>query len=71
MAWEDALLSLEDGYVTPNPRYADEVFTVASWDQVRRMRDEERLASSAHQISEYALLKRGMKVLGRLSPAVL
>jgi proline iminopeptidase len=29
VAWEDALLSLDDGYVVPNPRYADDRFTVA------------------------------------------
>jgi proline iminopeptidase len=29
VAWEDAMLSLEEGYVTPNPRYADERFRVA------------------------------------------
>jgi proline iminopeptidase len=29
VAWEDAMLSLEDGYITPNPRYADERFRVA------------------------------------------
>jgi proline iminopeptidase len=28
-AWEDAMLSLEDGYITPNPRYGDERFRVA------------------------------------------
>jgi proline iminopeptidase len=28
VAWEDALLSLEDGYVVPNPRYADERFRI-------------------------------------------
>jgi proline iminopeptidase len=27
-AWEDAILSLEEGYVVPNPRWADERFTV-------------------------------------------
>jgi proline iminopeptidase len=26
VAWEDAILSLEDGYVVPNPRWADERF---------------------------------------------
>ena len=29
VAWEDAILSLEEGYVTPNPRWADERFTIA------------------------------------------
>jgi proline iminopeptidase len=29
VAWEDALLSLEEGYVVPNPRWADERFMVA------------------------------------------
>jgi proline iminopeptidase len=29
VAWEDAMLSLEEGYVVPNPRYADERFMVA------------------------------------------
>lgn len=29
VAWEDAILSLEEGYVTPNPRWADERFMVA------------------------------------------
>ena len=29
VAWEDAVLSLDDGDVVPNPRYADERFTVA------------------------------------------
>ncbi|HEY1298056.1 MAG TPA: prolyl aminopeptidase [Chloroflexota bacterium] len=29
VAWEDAMLSLEDGYITPNPRYKDERFRVA------------------------------------------
>ncbi len=29
VAWEDALLSLEDGYVVPNPRWADERYRVA------------------------------------------
>jgi proline iminopeptidase len=28
VAWEDAILSLEEGYVTPHPRWADERFTV-------------------------------------------
>jgi proline iminopeptidase len=28
VAWEDAILSLEEGYVTPNPRWADERFMV-------------------------------------------
>jgi proline iminopeptidase len=30
VAWEDAILSLEEGYVVPNPRYADERFRIAS-----------------------------------------
>lgn len=29
VAWEDAILSLEEGYVRPNPRWADERFMVA------------------------------------------
>ena len=29
VTWEDALLSLEEGYVSPSPRWADERFTVA------------------------------------------
>lgn len=29
VAWEDAILSLEEGYVTPNPRWADERFMLA------------------------------------------
>jgi proline iminopeptidase len=29
VGWEDAVLSLEDGYVVPNPRYADERFLIA------------------------------------------
>jgi proline iminopeptidase len=29
VAWEDAILSLEEGYVTPNPRWADGRFMVA------------------------------------------
>ena len=29
IAWEDAILSLEEGYVVPNPRYADERFMIA------------------------------------------
>jgi proline iminopeptidase len=29
VAWEDALLSLEEGYVTPHPRWADERYMVA------------------------------------------
>jgi len=29
VAWEDAILSLEEGYVTPNPRWDDERFTIA------------------------------------------
>lgn len=29
VAWEDAILSLEEGYVTPHPRWADERFVVA------------------------------------------
>ena len=29
VAWEDAILSLEEGYVVPNPRWADERFLVA------------------------------------------
>jgi proline iminopeptidase len=29
VAWEDAILSLEAGYVTPNPRWADERFMLA------------------------------------------
>ena len=29
VAWEDAILSLEEGRVTPNPRWADERFTIA------------------------------------------
>jgi proline iminopeptidase len=29
VAWEDAVLSLDDGYVVPNPRYLDDRFTVA------------------------------------------
>lgn len=28
VAWEDTILSLEEGYVTPNPRWADERFMV-------------------------------------------
>ena len=28
VAWEDAVLSLEEGYVTPNPRWADERFMI-------------------------------------------
>jgi proline iminopeptidase len=28
VAWEDAILSLEEGYVVPNPRYADERFMI-------------------------------------------
>ncbi len=28
VAWEDAVLSLEEGYVVPNPRWADERFMV-------------------------------------------
>ena len=28
VAWEDAILSLEEGYVVPNPRWADERFMV-------------------------------------------
>jgi proline iminopeptidase len=28
VAWEDAILSLEEGYVTPNPRWADERYMV-------------------------------------------
>jgi proline iminopeptidase len=28
VAWEDAILSLEEGYVVPNPRYADERFRI-------------------------------------------
>jgi len=28
VAWEDAILSLEEGYVTPNPRWADERFMI-------------------------------------------
>ena len=29
VAWEDAILSLEDGYVSPHPRWADERYMVA------------------------------------------
>ena len=29
VAWEDAILSLEEGYVSPNPRWADERYMVA------------------------------------------
>ncbi len=29
VAWEDAILSLEEGYVVPNPRWADERYMVA------------------------------------------
>lgn len=29
VAWEDALLSLEDGYVSPHPRWADERYMIA------------------------------------------
>jgi proline iminopeptidase len=29
VAWEDAILSLEEGYVVPNPRWADERFRIA------------------------------------------
>jgi proline iminopeptidase len=29
VAWEDAILSLEEGHVVPNPRYADERFMIA------------------------------------------
>ncbi|MFN8619911.1 MAG: prolyl aminopeptidase [Chloroflexota bacterium] len=29
VAWEDALLSLEEGYVVPNPRWADERYRIA------------------------------------------
>ena len=29
VAWEDAILSLEDGYVVPNPRWADERYRIA------------------------------------------
>ena len=30
VAWEDAILSLEEGYVVPHPRWADEPYLVAS-----------------------------------------
>jgi proline iminopeptidase len=29
VTWEDAMLSLEEGYVVPNPRYSDERFMIA------------------------------------------
>ena len=29
VTWEDAILSLEEGYVSPNPRWADERYRVA------------------------------------------
>jgi proline iminopeptidase len=29
IVWEDAILSLEEGYTVPNPRWSDERFTVA------------------------------------------
>jgi proline iminopeptidase len=57
VAWEDALLSLEDGYVSPNPRWADQRYKVgfarlvthyfshAAWlDQDELLHDAARLA---------------------------
>ncbi len=58
VAWEDAILSLEEGYVVPNPRWADERFMIAfarlvthyfshaAWlDEDETFRNIDRLAS--------------------------
>jgi proline iminopeptidase len=58
VTWEDAMLSLEDGYLTPNPRYADERFRVgfarlvthyfshAAW------LEEDELLRNAHRLAD-------------------
>jgi proline iminopeptidase len=58
VAWEDALLSLEDGYVTPNPRYADERFRVAFARLVTHYfshagwLEEDELLRNAHRLAD-------------------
>ena len=63
MAWEDAILSLEEGYVTPNQRWADERFMVAFARLVTHY------FSHAAWLEEDELLRNAAR-LGRI-PAVL
>ena len=57
-ACEDAMLSLEDGYVTPNPRYADERFKVAFARLVTHYfshaawLEEDELLRNAHRLAD-------------------
>ncbi len=58
VAWEDATLSLEEGYVTPNPRYQDERFRVAFARLVTHYfshagwLEEDELLRSAHRLAD-------------------
>jgi proline iminopeptidase len=58
VAWEDAMLSLEDGYITPNPRYADERFRVAFARLVTHYfshaawLEEDELLRNAHRLAD-------------------
>ena len=63
VAWEDAVLSLDDGYVVPNPRYADERFTVAFARLVTHY------FSHAAWLEEDELLRNAPRLVG--IPAVL
>lgn len=68
VAWEDAILSLEEGYVVPNPRWADERFMlafarlVAHYFAHAAWLDDDELLRNASKLAEIP----GVLVHGRL-----
>src|SRR5215471_39271 len=58
VTWEDAMLSLEEGYVTPNPRYADERFKlgfarlVTHYFSHAAWLEEDELLVNAHRLAD-------------------
>jgi proline iminopeptidase len=71
VAWEDAMLSLEEGYLAPNPRYTDERFRVAFARLVTHYfshaawLEEDELLGNAHKLRDIP----GVLLHGRLDLA--
>jgi proline iminopeptidase len=71
VAWEDAILSLEEGYVTPHPRWADERFMlgfarlVTHYFSHAAWLEEDELLRNASRLAGI----RGVLVHGRLDLA--